>query len=201
MTRGPTGGKIYIVSLTDFASIAIILSGLTGIVAAIFIARQIYHMKQSREVDTFLRLVAAGNEPTLCEASEWVKYDLKSSVAYETLYRDAQIWRRIGAVNHYFEMIGVLVNNRHLSKHLIFDQMGSWIAGTWEKLKPYIIAHREAKQQPAYCENFQLLVENYYDWIEDNRAKLSGEARSRPNVLRRYYEAPPQRDSRTVPQA
>lgn len=169
------------------SSIAVILSATAGGLAAIFIARQVAHMKRSREVDTFLRLLAAGNDEKVRRAADWVKYEMPVPLRYEDAKCNPEIWTRLGTVFHHFEMIGVLVNHRYISADLVYDQMGPWIVGTWSKVEELISANRRAKRAPEYCENFELLVTGYDEWAKRIPAKLEKRGRVKEQDVRQYY--------------
>ncbi len=172
----------------DFvAPLAVILSAAAAIAAAIFVSLQVLHMKRAREVDTFLRILDAGNQEPLCSAANWVKYEMKSALSYESARADRDVWQKISAVEHHFEMLGVLVGRGYLSRDLIFDQMGAWIAGTWAKLEHLIGANRAARHAPDYAENFELLAREYEKWAERHPAKLEKRARASKQTSRDYY--------------
>jgi hypothetical protein len=87
-------------------------------------------------------------------------------------------WDYISTVIHYFEMCGVLIDNGRISPHLLYDQMGVWVAGTWAKLEPIIAAHRTAKSTPDYAENFEILARGFYEWAKNLPPKLEKRARA-----------------------
>jgi hypothetical protein len=173
--------------LDVLAPLAVILTAITGIAAAVFVSLQVAHMKRAREVDTFLRILEAGNREPLCSAANWVKYEMPSDLSYDQARRDRNIWLRISAVEHHFEMLGVLVERGYLSRDLVFDQMGAWIAGSWAKLQPVIGAHRAAQHAPTHGENFELLAKSYAEWAKSNPAKLEDRSRTTSEAIRDYY--------------
>src|SRR5207247_4627337 len=122
--------------------------------AAIFVSRQVAHLKRSREMDGFLRVIDAGNREPVCSAANWIKYHMDGSLSYKDARNDPEIWAKISAIEHHFEMIGILVQNGYLSANLVYDQMGLWIAGTWAKLESLIATHRGTTHAPDYAENF-----------------------------------------------
>jgi hypothetical protein len=95
--------------LDILVSISTIVAALSGTGAAIFVSLQVAHMKRSREVDTFLRIVEAGNSESICRASQWVKMKITPDTTYEQTgqleYRE-----NLALVTNYFEMVGILVN-------------------------------------------------------------------------------------------
>jgi hypothetical protein len=166
------------------SSIGVLISALAAAVAAIFVARQVFYMKKSREVDTFLRLIEAGNDEKVKSAADWIKYEMPRQLSYEDAKKDPALWTRLTTVFHHFEMIGILVLRHHVSRDLVYDQMGPWILGTWGKVEHLVVANRGAKRAPDYCENFELLVLGHSEWAKRNPAKLEKRARA---IHRDYY--------------
>jgi hypothetical protein len=176
------------------APIAVILSAFAGIVAALFVARQVAHMKRAREVDTFLRILDRGNSEPVCSAANWVKYEMAPDLSYDLARADLQVWQRIAAIEHHFETLGILVERKYVSRDLLFDQMGPWIAGSWAKLQAVIGAHRAARHTPDYAENFELLARSYEKWAEDHPAKLEKRSRASKGAIEQYYR----QEARTI---
>lgn len=58
----------------------------------------------------------------------------------------------------YWETIGLLVRNRHVSRHLVWDQMGNVCEGWWVILGPSILAMREEVSDTTIGENFAWLA-------------------------------------------
>lgn len=183
-------------------TVAVVIQALAALGAAVFVSIQIRHIKRTREVDTFIRVIGAANESYLRKAADWVKYDMSPHLSYESAFRNRDTWSRVTAVTHFFEMIGVLVTTRHVPPALIFDQMGPWIAGSWARLRPLIHGHRGARNAPDYCENFELLVRLYHAWAEENPAKLEKRPRVTGDTAGKYYEpiteAVPERNGSTT---
>jgi len=169
------------------APLAVILSAIAAIAAALFVSLQVAHMKRAREVDTFLRILDTGNCEPVCSAANWVKYEMKSDLSYENARADQEIWQRVSAVGHHFETLGILVERKYIARDLIFDQMGPWIAGSWAKLQHLVGAHRVKRHAPDYAENFELLARSYEEWAERHPAKLEKRARSSKQAIHDYY--------------
>ena len=174
--------------LNFITNIAIITSAVAAASAAIFIAKQVAYMKQSRLVDTFLNVFNISNHEYMRQAANWVKYEMDSNLSYDAAISDGKAWGHISAVSHFFEMVGVLLLNQCISEDIIFDQTGPWIAGTWEKLQPTIDNHRKAKKTPDYCENFEMLVQRYYEWVESHPPKLEKRSRLGREHAHEYYK-------------
>ncbi len=174
--------------LSIIQTLAVIISAVATAAAAIFVARQVSLMKQTRLVDTFLNVFNTGNQDYMREAANWVKYEMDSDTTYETAASNPKSWRHVSAINHYFEMVGVLVGNGYISEDLVFDQMGAWIAGSWEKLRPIIEAHREKKNIPDHCENFELLAARYYEWTKAHAPKVKTRPYFGQERARTYYQ-------------
>lgn len=172
--------------LDILVSISTIVAALSGTGAAIFVSLQVAHMKRSREVDTFLRIIEAGNSESIRRASQWVKMKITPDTTYEQTgqldYRE-----NLALVTNYFEMVGILVNRGHISKDLVYDQMGSWIVGSWAKLRVIIAAHRAAKRAPQYAENFEILALGYDSWARRHPPKLDKRKRPSGEVLETFY--------------
>ena len=175
-------------TLARAESIAVIASAVATIVAAWFVALQISHMKRSREVEAFLRIVEAGNREPVSSCSTWVKYEMPENMDYQKARGDRSVWDKIGHVVHHFEMIGILVEREYISEDLIYDQMGSWIAGTWAKVQTLINVHRTSSSSPDYAENFEVLAASYETWASANLSKVEKRARIAGQAARKYYK-------------
>lgn len=162
------------------------LAALAGIGAAFFVSLQVAHMKRSREVDTFLRIIDIANNADFRRAAYWVKTRITPETSYEETGQKEHR-EHTSLIINYFEMVGNLVNHSYISRDLIYDQMGSWIVGTWEKLKIIIAAHRAAKNSPQYAENFEILAIGYDRWAKRNPAKLDRRPRATGSILSDYY--------------
>ena len=163
-----------------------IIAALAGAGAAFFVSLQVLHMKRSREVDTFLRLIEVANTEEFRRASQWVKSEITSKTTYEQSGQK-EYWANTSLIINYFEMVGNLVNRRYISRDLIYDQMGSWIIGMWSKLHIIIAAHRAAKESPQYAENFELLASGYDSWALRHSPKLEQRRRSSSEILQKFY--------------
>ena len=173
--------------LEIFASASTVLAAISGAGAAIFISLQVAHMKRSREVDTFLRILAAGNTEAMHAAAQWVKTHVSASTTYEESGHGECRDKTSRVINH-FEMIGILVERGFISRDLIYDQMGSWIVGSWALLRHLVLAHRVAKHSPDYGENFEILSQGYAPWAKNHPPKLERQ-RVTPHDLDTFYGA------------
>lgn len=173
--------------LDIISAISTTMAALAGTGATIFISLQVLAMKRSREVDTFLRVLDAGNGDRVRLAANWIKYAMNPKITYEeAMQPDPR--EKLSDIIHHFEMIGVLAQRKYNSKDLIYDQMGPWIVGSWGKLEPFILAHRAAKHAPDYAENFELLMMDYAQWAETHPAKLEKRKRTNRQDVRDYYK-------------
>jgi hypothetical protein len=161
-------------SLDLIESIAIIISALAATVAALFIARQIVLMKRSREVETFLQLIREAKSDKISESSTWIKNNLKDNPSYESLRSGPDSWAHMKNLNHFFEMVGILVIRKQISEDLVFDQMGSWVVEMWELQESAIRKRRAERNDNAYCENYEILARRYIEWAKKNPPKLIG---------------------------
>jgi hypothetical protein len=185
-------------SLALLANASTIIAGIAAICAAVFVSLQVAHMKRSREVDTFLRVIEAGNTDALRGAGQWVKTRISPDTTYQQA-GEADYRENMSLLINYFEMVGILVHRRYLSTDLVYDQMGSWIVGSWGKLRVLIAAHRTARRSPQYAENFELLALGYDAWAKRHPPKL--ETRERPSglALEEFYSERDQGQTRNLP--
>jgi hypothetical protein len=174
--------------VSQMGFVAVIVSAVATAAAALFTAWQVVQMRHSRMVDTFLNVYASANEDHMRAAATWVKYEMPAGLAYEAAIKERRAWDSISAVVHYFEMVGVLVLRRYISADLVYDQMGPWVAGTWEKLHSLVDGHRKAKKSPDYGENFELLAQGFYEWVKSNPPKLEKRPRLSQQHAERYYQ-------------
>lgn len=176
------------------------IAALAAIGAAVFVSLQVAHMKHSREVDTFLRLIDMANSTDFRRSSYWVKTRITTETTYDQT-GEKEYREHTSLIINYFEMVGNLVNHNYVSRDLIYDQMGSWIVGTWAKLKIIIAAHRAAKNSPQYAENFEVLASGYDVWAKRHPAKLDSRRRPTGAMLTNYYDKVKQRMKRGRPTA
>lgn len=167
------------------ASASTVLAAISGVGAALFISLQVAHMKRSREVDTFLRILEAGNTESMHRAAQWVKTHVTLGTTYEESGHGECRDNTSRVINH-FEVIGILVGKGFISRDLIYDQMGSWIVGSWAILRHLVFAHRVAKHSPDYGENFEILAEEYAPWAKHHPPKLERQ-RVTPHDLDTFY--------------
>jgi hypothetical protein len=166
---------------------AIVVAVATSVLAlgVNFAYLQVRHLASVRETDATLRLYELGQVPHVREAASWLKYVFDPErISYEQLYASRTDWDRFSDVNHYFELVGTLVMNRYVSRDLVFDLMGTFIAGTWEKVEPIVREHRAKRASPTYMENFELLQTEFARWAEIHAPKIEGRLR---RLTRGYY--------------
>jgi hypothetical protein len=58
----------------------------------------------------------------------------------------------------YWETVGLLVRNQHVSRHLVWEQMGNVCELWWATLRPSILAARELEGDATIGENFAWLA-------------------------------------------
>lgn len=122
------------------------VSALTAIIAAIFISRQVAHIRRNREVDTLLKIIALSDNERTLEAKEWMMYELNQGITIQQLKADKETLAKFSQLVHLFETMGVLVNQNYIPKDLIFDKYGLFITGAWGKLQSYIVALRMTRR-------------------------------------------------------
>lgn len=64
-------------------------------------------------------------------------------------------WDYVGGVAAWYETVGTLWKHGLIDEDLLFDWL--WTAGMWERLKPLLVAMREAT--PQLWENFEAMAE------------------------------------------
>jgi hypothetical protein len=174
-----------------FSRCAPIVSAAIAFAAACFVSYQIVLVRRAHQTNTFLKIMEMAREEHFKEASNWVKYTLNDTSSYQTLKPHAKNWDAISQVVHFFEALGILVNNNFISRALVFDQMGTWIAGSWIKLQPIIMAHRVERRSPEYAENFEILAEKYEKWAKAHPAKKERRPRHGTGHAPYYYGSDP----------
>ncbi len=122
-----------------------IMSALVAITAVIFVSYQIVLIRRSNQTTAFLKLFEIAHNQEFAQAANFVKYELDPDISYSAARANQQTWGYISQVIHFFESIGILVQRNYICDELLFDQMGTWIAGTWSKVKPFIATHRATK--------------------------------------------------------
>ena len=171
-----------------YADYATIIACVVGIMAAVFVALQIYSMKKSRVVDTFLRIYEVSNTSQFCEAAYYIKSEINTGTSYkETGEKENRI--KLSLVINYFEMVGNLVNNRYLPINIVYDQMGTWVVGTWSKLEKLIKQHRVEKSNPQYAENFELLASKYDKWAQIKPLRFEKRQRAKSDSISGFYKS------------
>jgi hypothetical protein len=150
---GPGGSQVTnLISVPFFLEIASkcapIVSALIALVGVIFVSYQIVLVRRSHQTNTFLKAVDMARDKNFAEAANWVKYRMDPSLTYDAARASEETWDKVSRVIHFFESLGILVERNFINRDLVFDQMGPWIAGTWGKLKPLILAHRAVNLYP-----------------------------------------------------
>jgi hypothetical protein len=169
----------------DAAAIVVAVATSVLAVGVVFAYLQVRHLASVREVDATLRLYELGQVPHVREAATWVKYVFDPERSeYEQLYGSRADWDRLADVNHYFELVGTLVINGYVSKDLVFDLMGTFMAGTWEKVERIVREHRAKRASPTYMENFELLQKEFAQWGEAHAPKIE---KRLGRLVRGYY--------------
>jgi hypothetical protein len=64
----------------------------------------------------------------------------------------------INPILDYWETVGLLVRNRHVSRQLVWDQMGNVCEGWWATLMPSMLLAREETGDPTIGDNFAWLA-------------------------------------------
>jgi len=170
------------------ANLATVVAAFTGIVAAVFVVFQTKGMKQSREVDIFLKIHNMTMTKEFIDAENLIKLQINEKTTYEQAYETEEIRKSMTLIRNYFEMIGVLIDGKYISKNIIYDQMGSWILGTWGKLERFIKEHRIKRQNLQYAENFELLFMGYKEWADKTPLKLDKRPRGSSEEIKEFYK-------------
>src|ERR1039457_73712 len=177
-------------SLEIASKCAPIVSAFVALAGVVFISYQIVLVRRSHQTSTFLKILDMARDKNFAEAVNWVKYKMDTSINYDTARANDQAWSNISQVIHFFESLGILVQRNFINRDLVFDQMGTWIAGTWSKVKPLIVVHRATKGYPEYAENFEILVEKFDEWAKKNQAKKERRPRLGVTGAANYYGVP-----------
>lgn len=172
--------------MTAETAISIVTASLAAIltVSLVFAYLQVKQSNTVREIDAAIRLYGLGQETRIEEAARWVKYELNPNTPYEQLYADRPSWDKLSDINHYFELVGTLVTNKYIAQDLVFDLMGGFIEGTWEKVEALVRAHRQQRSAPTYMENFELLHLEFVAWASKHPPKIETAA---ARAIKGYY--------------
>lgn len=158
-------------TFTDFLDvllkIAPVISAIVSIIAAVFISRQIVNIRRNREVDTLFKIITLSDSDRMRECKEWFIFDFDNDVTFKELKNNREAFNKITHIIHLFETMGVLVNNKYISEHLVFDKFGLLIIGSWARLEPIIMSLRHGQNSYELAENFQTLVGKYEKWTEN----------------------------------
>ena len=160
-------------TLQIISLLAPIVSAITAVIAAVFVSRQIAHIRRNREIDTLFKIIALSDLEDTRKAKEWLMYDLVKGLTIQQLRDDRETMRKFGQAVHLFETMGVIVNRGYVSEDLVFDKYGLLIIGAWGKLQAPITALRVESQNYEYAENFELLVSKYDIWARTVSLKTS----------------------------
>ena len=168
--------------------IAVTISALTAIIAAIFISRQVANLRRNREVDTLMRIIALSDSERTAQAKEWMMYDLKPGITLQDVKANKETMAKFSQLVHLFETAGVLVHRGYVPQDLVFDKYGLLIAGAWDKLRPLIVTLRANKQSEEFAENFELLVKEYDAWAREVPLKVAKGERVRLKEARSFLD-------------
>lgn len=167
-------GPLLLMAYIEFlAKLAPIASALIALIAAVFISRQIANIRRNREVDTLFKIIALADTERTVEAKDWLLYDLDKYSSAAQLRADKQALRHFSQMVHFFETMGVIVNNGYVPQELVFDKYGLLIIGAWNRLHNLISGMRIETQGFEYAENFELLVSRYDKWAREHPLKIA----------------------------
>jgi hypothetical protein len=176
---------IAAIDWTMLSALATALSALAVAITGIFVFFQLHSLRRGQEVEVALTLYDRSSSPELLEAASWVKTGMPADFNYKDFQSTPEARQNLERLWYYFEFVGVLVDRGYVSKHLIFDQQGAFIAGIWDKSESLIQARRKDRRSPQYMENFEILRDEFEIWAKKVRPKLS------PDEVRqsqRYYD-------------
>lgn len=180
---------MHLVDILQIVSyIAVTVSALTAIIAAIFISRQVANLRRNREVDTLMKIIALSDSETTGQAKQWMMYELNPRVTFQQVKADKETMAKFSQLVHLFETMGVLVNRGYVPEDLVFDKYGLLIAGAWGKLRALILALRVHAQTEEFAENFELLVKEYDAWAHRVSLKVANGERVRVKEARSFLD-------------
>lgn len=148
-----------------------ILNAIVGIATLVVLAStalaavsQIKHLRESNELDAFLRLNDALREPALRDAFRYVQTELPAKLE-DPLYRaelatigfvDPRAHPEMDACN-WFNEVGALVKNRLVNERTFLDIFARLVSYYWGRLEPAIALVRRERGRGQY-ENFEYLA-------------------------------------------
>jgi len=95
-------------------------------------------------------------------AFRWVDNDFqsKSYDDYKALeQKNVEAVEHLFEVTAFFEQVGFLVEKKFVDFEVVQDRLRQGVISNWQKLEPWVLALRKAKNDYAFGEHFQRLYE------------------------------------------
>ena len=146
--------------VVDIQTVSIAIASAGVLVAAAYYVLQIRHQKKMRQTDTLMRLYSTWDSEDL-QKDLWVVLELEYE-GYEDYVKkygvtgtlhNVSVWR----VGHFFNGIGVLVQNQLADINLVHQLFGIYVIWLWEMMKPMVEGARKQFKVPKSLEWFEYL--------------------------------------------
>lgn len=147
------------VSIIEWAAV---LSAVAGIVAAVFILLQLWHMDRHRDLEISMKLFDWAETESLRKAFRWVEreFQFENFDKYKAeVEENFEISDYPYQVEAFFEEVGFLVDKKFVDIDVIVDRLGAYTISNWKKLEPWILASRKERGDKTFGEHFQKLYE------------------------------------------
>jgi hypothetical protein len=141
-----------------------IIPALSVSIAAIYYAFNIRHQKKTRQAQLFMQLYSQFNTSEFNKATDeiffswdWTDYDdFMRKYGPET---NMDAWSFWGSVFEYFHGVSVLVEQRLIDAHLVYELMSGPILRYWEKVEPIFKERRKHLSFPDAIDSVDHLAQ------------------------------------------
>jgi hypothetical protein len=145
------------IAISDLAAV---LTAAASISAAAFVIIELRHMDKHKDLEISMKLFEWAETDRLRKAFRWIEKDFqfedldKYKAEVEKSFETGDYPYQIEA---FFEEVGFLVNKKLVDIDVIVDRLGALIISNWLKLKPWIIAIRNERNDKSFGEHFEKL--------------------------------------------
>jgi hypothetical protein len=130
------------------------------VLGAVFALYQLWSLERNRKEQSDLQLLTSFNNNEFRDAFARI-YDLPLSATPEDVRRAGpDVEGAATTVLMTFEMLGVLVYNRHVSIQTLDEAIGGFLRESWRRLEPYVRWKRTQVESSRYGEWYQWLYEH-----------------------------------------
>ena len=146
--------------MVTLVELTAVISALAGIAAAVFVVVQLRHMDKHRDLEISMKLFEWAETDRMRKAFRWIEneFEFKDLETYKTeIAANSEVSDYPYQIEAYFEEVGFLINKKLVDIDVIVDRLGSHIITNWQKLKPWIIAIRNQRQDKTFGEHFEIL--------------------------------------------